>query len=445
MDDCGIISLEGSGFSIHLDDKMNITCSDSVQLLANVSYSGEGELNYKWTPNTGLSADDIPNPVAFVDSTSTYTLSVISPDHGERQASITIIVVPIEISIEDKQITCGSTRQLNTYTNYNGSGEVIYFWTPSTGLSSNTLPNPTVNVIEDISYTVQAIISETCQASTDISITVIEDNYIPEICVVSVNEDNHCVIGVKKPESTSIDSFFIYRETTTANQYEKIGGLSYSGLAEFTDTASKAWMQAFTYKISKKDICGNESELSPNHKSIHLTISKGIGSDYNLQWGSYIGTAIASYKIFRGTSREDLEEITTVSGNNNSYTDSEAPGSNVYYQVRGFLEDPCNYILKSNEYATVSSNILNTSTGPTNVIDEEILPVVVFPNPVKESFSLSFEYEPGAQIDFYDSRGKLIRSEICKDFYDISNFSSGLYFIRIIESEKTLLSKLIKE
>ncbi|MFN8406020.1 MAG: PKD domain-containing protein [Sphingobacteriaceae bacterium] len=50
---------------------------DSVQLEANAKGNN---LTYKWSPSTGLSRDDIPNPIACPEYNTTYTLMVTSAD-----------------------------------------------------------------------------------------------------------------------------------------------------------------------------------------------------------------------------------------------------------------------------------------------------------------------------------------------------------------------------
>ena len=89
-------------------------------------------------------------------------------------------------------------------------------------------------------------------------------------------------------------------------------------------------------------------------------------------------------------------------------------------------------------------HLLNT-TSLLNDTDVEI-----FPNPVKNSVTLNFK--KGAEADFriYDQLGKLVRYEpnvyISQPYsIDISELSSGIYFIRINSDIGTITKRLIKK
>ena len=73
-----------------------------------------------------------------------------------------------------------------------------------------------------------------------------------------------------------------------------------------------------------------------------------------------------------------------------------------------------------------------------------------FPNPVKNSVTLNFK--KGAEADFriYDQLGKLVRYQpnvyISQPYsIDISELSSGIYFIRINSDIGTITKRLIKK
>ena len=89
-------------------------------------------------------------------------------------------------------------------------------------------------------------------------------------------------------------------------------------------------------------------------------------------------------------------------------------------------------------------HLLNT-TSLLNDTDVEI-----FPNPVKNSVTLNFK--KGAEADFriYDQLGKLVRYQpnvyISQPYsIDISELSSGIYFIRINSDIGTITKRLIKK
>lgn len=62
----------------------------SVSLFPIITYSGTGELKYKWTPSTGLNNDAIAHPLATVTSRSTYTLVVTTASGCTASANVTV-------------------------------------------------------------------------------------------------------------------------------------------------------------------------------------------------------------------------------------------------------------------------------------------------------------------------------------------------------------------
>ncbi|GAA0876871.1 hypothetical protein GCM10009118_32810 [Wandonia haliotis] len=64
---------------------------ESVLLQADVDPSST-DLSYNWTPAVGLSCTNCASPVATPSETTTYTVTVISPEGCEQEASLTIYV-----------------------------------------------------------------------------------------------------------------------------------------------------------------------------------------------------------------------------------------------------------------------------------------------------------------------------------------------------------------
>ncbi|MFC2087180.1 cadherin domain-containing protein [Bacteroidota bacterium] len=126
----------------------------------------------------------------------------------------------------------------------------------------------------------------------------------------------------------------IYKETTTADEYELIDSVPFGLLSVYVDSNSLAGTRSERYKISVVDTCGNESELSEAHKTMHLTINIGIENKFNLIWENYEGINFGSYDIYRGTNKDNLQYLSTVPSNIKSYTDDPPAGSTYYYQVR---------------------------------------------------------------------------------------------------------------
>lgn len=122
------------------------TClGDPVQL------SAGGGVSYIWTPSTGLSNDSIQNPVATPSVSTTYTVTVSDingcSDNATAQVNIFQPVTPV---LFDTSMVIGQTIQLNAY---QGPG-YSYLWSPTTGLSCITCPDPVAQPLVNTTYSV---------------------------------------------------------------------------------------------------------------------------------------------------------------------------------------------------------------------------------------------------------------------------------------------------
>ncbi|GAA4085955.1 PKD domain-containing protein [Mucilaginibacter panaciglaebae] len=64
--------------TISLQQHFAVLEGNQITLRAIAGIAGGGNLTYKWTPSTGLSADNIPDPVATLSADTKYTLTVTS-------------------------------------------------------------------------------------------------------------------------------------------------------------------------------------------------------------------------------------------------------------------------------------------------------------------------------------------------------------------------------
>lgn len=78
-------------------DKTSINQFEQAQLQAS------GGISYEWSPAAGLSATNIANPTAKPEQTTTYTVRIRNNNGCETIATITINVVPIDITIRPTQ------------------------------------------------------------------------------------------------------------------------------------------------------------------------------------------------------------------------------------------------------------------------------------------------------------------------------------------------------
>lgn len=133
----------------------------SVQLTAT------GANDYIWSPSDGLSAVNIPNPIASPSETTTYTVSGTDANGCFGTDEVTVTVHPLpEISAGYNQGVCfGADAQLNA------TGGVSYVWTPATGLSNPNIANPTVTFLQDtMTFSVLGTDQFGCQNTASVSV-----------------------------------------------------------------------------------------------------------------------------------------------------------------------------------------------------------------------------------------------------------------------------------
>jgi hypothetical protein len=367
-----------------------------------------------------------------------------------------INIKPLSLLGEDKIAKCGSTIQLEVYTNYSGIGSPEYDWTPLTGLNDPGIPNPIATVLSDMEYTVTMNAPNGCIISKNISVTLQPMNS-PSICLVSVDSTNKNIIYWDKPVSSPIDSFYIYKETDVTDVYQRIGEAGYNDNNVFLDTASNAQIQSNKYSISAKDSCGYESNRSTPHKTMHLSLNQGLNNVWNLIWEPYIGIPVSTYYIYRGTTSKNLELIGTTSGSNTQFSDLNAPAGEVHYQIE--IVSPVECVvpdngtgLKSTALSINKSRSNMVSFTPTDLGEINTNPDLfsVYPNPAGEMLFIESSQAgiSGGRIEICNITGKVIQETTFEQFkaqMNMSDLESGFYLLRIKTKCGTVTKKITKE
>lgn len=144
---------------------------DSVQLQAT------GAASYTWSPATGLSQNNIPNPKASPAATTTYTVTGTDANGCVNTATVTVTVKPrpVVTAGNDVAICLGSSVQLQA-TGAGASG--TYKWVPGIGLSCSNCPNPVASPTGTITYIVTGTASNQC---TDTDTITVKVNPLPTV------------------------------------------------------------------------------------------------------------------------------------------------------------------------------------------------------------------------------------------------------------------------
>ena len=416
--------------------------------------------SYKWTLPSGTSGSSTTNSIIvnYSNSAISGTISVKGQnDCGYGIVStlaITINQLPI-ITVTDKTVVCGGSVQLNAVVpNYSASA-LTYLWTPTTGLNDNTIANPTATVTSDITYTVTVGSPGGCTSSANVLVKIVPMSK-PSICMVGIHSSNKNMIVWEKPVSTGIESFNIYRETNVTNVYEKIGSVAYDLLSVFIDNTSAPDVQSNNYKISIVDKAGFETEQSNLHKTMHLSINKGLNTTWNLNWEKYEGYTVSTYNIYRGSTANNMVLIGSTSGSNSQYSDISAPLGDVFYQLEVVNPSSCNptstvqHVKTSNEYTFESysssrSNIASNVSVVTGMENDTNKSFKLYPIPVKNELRIEFEgsanYEVINMVGQVVFNGNLIKNVIIQT----SNLKPGIYLVKLNTGKSFEFQKIIKE
>ena len=231
-------------------------------------------------------------------------------------------------------------------------------------------------------YTVTVSDENNCRSVLGVEVTTIPIRQ-PEIALVTVGkESGKNLIVWQKPETDAIKNYSIWREGDESGVYNKLGDVPFSETSIFVDPDANIMEQSWRYKISATDVCGNETPLSKEHKTIHLQKSRGLDGEVNLVWDSYEGIEYASYLIYRQTrSNSELDMFKKIPASLNRYTDMNPPADVIGYYVAVLLPEEIdeNKTLKaeSGPFIIALSNIAEVENG-TNISNYEGNQAVVY-------------------------------------------------------------------
>ncbi len=405
---------------------------------------GTSPYNYEWIPGgtdstvTGIAAGIYP--VTVTDDNG----CIITEDVAVSEAGAPTIIITSII-----YTSCGSTDGA-VYINVIGGAEpYTYNW--SDGSTNENL----VGVMPGI-YEVTVTGSDNCIAteSADISQTLLP---VDPICIVTVDSTTGTNLIVwEKSITTGIQSYNIYKETTQSDVYNLIGNVPYDSLNRFVDTYSNPLIRSWRYKISVIDECGFESELSAEHKTMHLTANFGVGGENNLIWDHYEGFDFLTYYIYRYSTSTGWELIQPMPNNLTSFTDPAPPSGLISYRIAVEKEDTCFLISAKTQSGPYSQSLSNIDEGlmvgiKPNLSGQELpFNVLIYPNPNKGVFTIEIYDSEIKNYDLriYDVLGRsIIKSKITESIskIDLSDYSEGIYLLQIITDKGIVNRKVVVE
>lgn len=138
---------------------------DSVQLGG--SPTGPIGASYQWAPNTNIDDNTLSNPSVYPSSSTDYIVIVSVGGVCDGRDTVTVTVGTVSMDAgQDSTICFGDSLQLQA------TGGVTYSWTPSTGLSDPTIPDPIAQPDSTTVYYVDIADASACSGVDSVIVTV---------------------------------------------------------------------------------------------------------------------------------------------------------------------------------------------------------------------------------------------------------------------------------
>ncbi|HRI27476.1 MAG TPA: S8 family serine peptidase [Chitinophagales bacterium] len=137
--------------------------------------TASGGTNYVWSPASGLNNPFIPNPTITPTQSGTWYVTISNAAGCAVTDSVQVWIAPPPVLLPtqlDTALCFGDTLSLQLW---NGSpiSDYNYLWTPSTGLSCTTCPNPWLNTTQSNVYTLAVSNSFGCTALQTFTVNIV--------------------------------------------------------------------------------------------------------------------------------------------------------------------------------------------------------------------------------------------------------------------------------
>jgi subtilisin-like proprotein convertase family protein len=418
------------------------TCGGSDGYIMSNIQGGTTPYTYNWS-----NAASTPNISGLVSGIYQLTITDANGCQANGAIPLSEIGAPVVQLDSILHVNCGSSNGSVYITPVSGSSAYSYVWSAG-GVSEDMLNQPAGN------YSVTVTGANGCST---VLLTNIEGAVLdtPSICIVTVDTItlNNLVVW-QKAQGQGISAYNVYKESTTANVYFLAGTVPYDSTSIYHDSLSNPMTRSWRYRITALDSCGNESALSPIHKTIHLTQNIGLSNTINLIWDDYEGFPYGTYYINRFKQNTGWVTIDSIPSNLNSYTDATPPLGNMRYSIEVKHPDGCdadafkatNYSSsRSNRPSSISVGADTTGTG-TIIIDQGTEGnIKIYPNPTQgnlvvessDKYTLIIQNVLGTEV----KRIQIVKG---KNAVDISDQPAGIYLLGILNQPAEQSVRIIK-
>ena len=222
--------------------------------------------------------------------------------------------------------------------------------------------------------------------------------------------------------------FYIFRgyEIATTNPWGWHSMLYIEYYRDYGETLEATFCHNLDKNYEYKEIiCDNTTYLN----------SDIINTNYvQLQWVNSSDN-IRGYHVYRNNVR-----ITDELLNDATFLDENLPDGNYKYYVRTYYNEGC--VSDSSNHVTVS--IKDVRINNVGIIEE----IKIYPNPIEEKLQITSYKLQVERIEIFDVYGSNVylstRPPVNSFIIDISYFTTGIYFVRIITESGIITKRIVK-
>ena len=213
----------------------------------------EGQ-EYFWTPEDGILEQNVPNPLVSPEETTTYTLHVTyyGCDTITDNARVTVNPLPNASAGSDVTIVRGERTRLE------GSGGVMFEWSPEEDINNSAIQSPTVYPEETTIYTVWVTNVFGCMDSDSVTVTVNEPTLFIPTAFTPNNSGRNDIFRVRGPQMDNFEMHIFNRwgeRIFITNDFYS----GWDGVSQIT--GDKAPQGAYPYLIRGVNESGEEVEF----------------------------------------------------------------------------------------------------------------------------------------------------------------------------------------
>ena len=450
-----------SNFSLPLSG-----CIGQSVPLTDISNNMASNGSWSWGMGGGNPTSSIvENPTVIYNSAGVKNITMAASNFFGSGSPITktITIYPLPNVTASSAVVCSGTQATLT-----ADGALSYLWS-----NGKTTVGISVSPTATTSYSVTGVDSHACSNSyaTTVTVPVIP---APDLCMVTVDSGsvNNLIIWDKTPYGSLVDSFIVYRETST-NIYKQIGAVHRDSLSLFKDTVRTKYAPntgdpnqgTYRYKLQIRDTCGNYGPLGKYHNTIFV-LYNGSGQFFWTQKYEIEPNVnpVSNYVLICDSiNTNDWFPITSVAGTQSTVSDNvfatnttKYPNAN--WRVKTIWGISCTPYAKT-AYSTTKSNIkTSASLSSSSGTKEEYLEkeMKMFPNPAGKE--LNIQYPSGYKnyhLIIYNVLGDVVYDENISGTstgnikntkqLDISRFSTGMYTVSLQTESAKVFKKLVVE